>query len=108
MRHFWDLTSNTDEREAIGDEIRRASKAIEEIAQNHPNQTVLIVTHGVVLRSLYVYFKRWDMKDASNQPKPQSTCLCDLRKEAGVWNIEMWNDTEHLNDLVSANTHPFI
>ena len=108
MRHFWDLTSNTDEREAIGDVMRRASKAIEEIAQKHPNQTVLIVTHGVVLRSLYVYFKRWDMKDASNQPKPQSTCLCDLRKEAGVWNIEMWNDTEHLNDLVSTNTHPFI
>lgn len=99
MEHFWDITSNSDEREAVGDVMRRASKAIEEIADRHPNQTVLIVTHGVVLRSLYVYFKRWDMKDASNQPKPQSCCLCDLRKEAGVWNMMMWNDTEHLNDL---------
>lgn len=108
MMHFWGLTSNTDEREAVGDVMRRASQAIEEIAQKHPDQTVLIVTHGVVLRSLYIYFKRWDMKDASNQPKPQSTCLCDIRKEAGVWDIKMWNDTEHLNDLVSANTHPFI
>ncbi len=99
MAHFWDLTSNTDERESVGDVMRRASKAIEEIAERHPNQTVLIVTHGVVLRSLYIYFKRWDMKDASNQPKPQSTCLCDIRKEAGVWDIVMWNDTEHLKDL---------
>lgn len=99
MAHFWDLTSNTDERESVGDVMRRASRAIEEIAEKHPNQTVLIVTHGVVLRSLYVYFKRWDMKDASNQPKPQSTCLCDIRKEAGIWNIEMWNDTEHLKAL---------
>ena len=92
------------------DAIRKegANLSIEEIAQKHPDQTVLIVTHGVVLRSLYIYFKRWDMKDASNQPKPQSTCLCDIRKEAGVWDIKMWNDTEHLNDLVSANTHPFI
>lgn len=99
MAHFWDLTSNTDERESVGDVMRRASRAIEEIAGKHPNQTVLIVTHGVVLRSLYIYFKRWDMKDASNQPKPQSTCLCDIRKEAGVWEIAMWNDTEHLKDL---------
>lgn len=99
MAHFWDLTSNTDERESVGDVMRRASRAIEEIAGKHPNQTVLIVTHGVVLRSLYIYFKRWDMKDASNQPKPQSTCLCDIRKEAGIWNIEMWNDTEHLKEL---------
>lgn len=100
MEHFWDITSNSDEREAVGDVMRRASKAINEIADRHPNQTVLIVTHGVVLRSLYVYLKHWDMKDASNQPKPQSTCLCDIRREAGVWSIAMWNDTEHLKELV--------
>lgn len=74
---------------------KRASTIFEDIAKKHPNGTVLVVAHGIVIKTLYVYFRNQPISEIVNSPYTRSACLCEVVKENGVWNVMNWNDTEH-------------
>lgn len=74
----------------------RASKTLLELAKKHRNQTVLVVSHGIVLKLLYNYFRYQPLADiANNHPHPKSCCYCEVEWTDGVWHINKWNDTAH-------------
>jgi len=78
---------------------KRVSNKIEEIAKKHQGETVLIVAHGMALKTLYTYFRYQSIRDVVCGPPVKSACLCMVEKEYGIWNIMKWNETEHLENL---------
>lgn len=108
MNSFWNETAGENDWETLGDVRKRASKQIEEIRDNNKDKTILVVTHGVVLRSLYSYFNNFTLEESRCQPKPESACICEVCWEHGVWSIKMWNSTAHLKDLASTSKHSFL
>ncbi len=77
----------------------RISGKMEEIAKKHSGETVLIVAHGVVIKTLYTCFRYQSIRDIIHSPHPESACLCMVEKENGIWNIMKWNETGHFNAL---------
>ena len=74
----------------------RASRLMEELVVRHPNQTVLVVTHGALLKTLYTYFMHQQIHEVANAPHPHSTGLCVVEKKDGVWSVLDWDNTSHL------------
>ena len=75
------------------EELRsRVGKKLDEIAQKHQGETILVVTHGVALKTLYAYFRYQSIGDIANSPSPQPACLCLVEKKHGIWNIMRWNE----------------
>ena len=74
----------------------RAGKTMQELAERHKNQTVLVVTHGIVLKLLYNFFRYQPIADiACNHPHPKSCCYCEVEWTDAVWHIIKWNDITH-------------
>ncbi|MCQ2218337.1 MAG: histidine phosphatase family protein [Paludibacteraceae bacterium] len=76
--------------------LKRASDTIAEIAEKEQGKSVLIVTHGIVLKTLRSYFQYQGIDEINNYAhSPQSTSLSIVEKRDGRWNVLLWNDTEH-------------
>lgn len=82
----------------------RASKTLLELAKKHKNETVLIVSHGIVLKALYNYFRYQPITDmARNHPHPKSCCYCEVEWNDTVWYINKWNDTTHYEQITDQH-----
>ncbi len=87
----------------------RAARFMERIAQEHPGENILVVTHGALLKTLYTYLKYQQISEIAHAVHPLSTAVAVVEKKDGVWNVISWNDTTHLSQLEdqaksSANT----
>ena len=78
---------------------RRISNKMEEITKKHQGETVLVVTHGIVIKTLYTCFRNQSIHEIIHSPHPQPACLCIVEKGNGIWNILKWNETEHYDSL---------
>ena len=57
---------------------------------------MLVVTHGIVLKTLRSYFQYQGIDEITNyNQSPQSTALSIVEKRDGRWSILLWNDTDH-------------
>ncbi|MDR0941442.1 MAG: histidine phosphatase family protein [Bacteroidales bacterium] len=71
---------------------RRTSGAIERIVQQHCEETVLVVTHGMVLRTLYTYFQKQSISEIAHSPHIHSACVCLVENNGDFWNVLRWNE----------------
>lgn len=82
------------------DEVRkRAGQFMEKTAAENPGKTILVVTHGALLKTLYTYFKYQPISEIAHAVHPQSTAIAVVEKRDGIWNVMSWNDTEHLEGI---------
>jgi probable phosphoglycerate mutase len=92
--HFWNhpekyIPLNGETYEMLKSRI---SGKMEEIAKKHQGETVLVVAHGVVIKTLYTYFRYQSIRDIIHNPHPESACVCMVEKENGIWNVMKWNE----------------
>lgn len=93
--------------ESFEDVIVRSSIELERIAEAHPGETVLIVAHAVVLKSLYAYVEKKELKDFWEGPFMNSACLSCFEKTKEGWKITMAADTSHYPiDVEPKWVHP--
>lgn len=71
---------------------KRVSAKIEEIARKHRGETILVVAHGVVIKSLYTYFRYQPIRDIAHSPHVKPACICLVEKRDGIWNVMRWNE----------------
>lgn len=95
--HFWYqpecfVPSNAESFESI---IQRTGEQLEWIAEAHPGNTVLVVAHAVVLKSMIAYVEKKTVKEFWNGPFMKSTCLNCFEKINDQWQISMMGDTSH-------------
>lgn len=107
--HFWYQPERYVPKsgESFEDVIVRSSIELERIAEAHAGETVLIVAHAVVLKSLYAYVEKKEMKDFWEGPFMNSTCLSCFEKTKDGWQITMAADTSHYPiDVEPKWVHP--
>ncbi|MEW9899430.1 histidine phosphatase family protein [Chitinivorax sp. PXF-14] len=74
----------------------RVHETLEEIAQAHPGETVLVVTHGGALHIANRVASGQPIDAARDYPIPNAA-LNWLSYQEGHWEIERWADLRHLD-----------
>lgn len=82
--------------EQVGD---RALRCLEAIAGRHEGQRVAMVSHGVTLRCLLSRITGTDLRDRENLPVLLNTGVTVLRRDAGAYQLALFNDVSHLGPL---------
>lgn len=83
--------------ESYQDLYERATRAFEDIYERYPDSTVVIVTHGGVIRCLLAY-ARGEIVDPSS-PTPINASISIVTRDQNGWSVEKFNDVEHLRPL---------
>jgi probable phosphoglycerate mutase len=98
QRHFWE---NPHEYKASSGEdfyqVReRVVKVLKKIITDNPDGNVLIVTHGVVLKTIHSYFKNLPMERLWDPPFIYDTSLTVVEVENGISKIVVEGDISHI------------
>ena len=102
--------SATPECRATGGESRRelmerTARFFRAAAGRHDGQNVLVVTHGGVLRAFFLLLMGGALNERALLPSTGNTGISTVRydPEADRWRIISWNDTAHLDALLSGD-----
>ncbi len=77
----------------------RMCRALEEIAAQHPNQTVAVVSHGSAIRTVLAQLLQLPMPEV---PHCDNTAVACLQVEDGVFSVLYHGDNSHLSDEIST------
>lgn len=77
----------------------RVIKTLDKIIAENPSGNVLIVTHGVVLKTIHSYFKKLPMERLWDPPFIYDTSLTIVEIEEGYINIALEGDISHIKEI---------
>ncbi|GAB4075147.1 hypothetical protein GCM10028778_26500 [Barrientosiimonas marina] len=72
--------------------IERGLAVLDEVSRNHPDENVLVVSHGTFIKHLLTEL----MPQAEMSGSLDNTSLTLLTKDADGWHCDLYNDTRHL------------
>jgi broad specificity phosphatase PhoE len=87
--------------ETFSDVQQRAIAAIEQMIQQHHEGNLLVVTHGVVIRTLLVYWKQQSIAHLWDSPRVYGTSVTKVRVQPEKFIIELEADISHLKEEVN-------
>lgn len=96
--NFWErppLYKPHEDGESFEGLLKRVKKAWDEILKAGGNN-ILVVTHAVVLKTLYMIIKKLEFKDLWNPPFMKDTCLTIVEVIGNKVEIILEADTSHL------------
>lgn len=95
--YFWKDPEKfkVDGSETFAEVEARALNKLEQILEKHEGQTVLIVTHTVVIKLLMAHFEGRDLHKLWDLPYINPTCLNRIDFTDGVPEIVLHGDTSH-------------
>ncbi|MFL0247984.1 histidine phosphatase family protein [Candidatus Clostridium stratigraminis] len=98
QNHFWE---NPQEYvpisgESFYDVKDRVIKVLQRIISENPEGNVMIVTHGVVLKTIHAYFKNLTMDKLWDPPFIYDTSLTIVEIENGIAKIIVEGDISHI------------
>lgn len=79
----------------------RCLEQLEFLAFTHPGQTVLAVTHGAVLDTVFRILTNQSIEESLSIPTP-NCALNWMRFDQGQWHLEVWGDKDHVLDALDA------
>ncbi len=84
---------------------RRAAAVIQELAERHPGQRVLIVAHGAIISSV---LDRWGAGGKGDWTRldPHNCAVSELTWDGQSWRVELFNDISHLPPEATAAVLP--
>lgn len=82
--------------ECFRDLYDRASLYLSELAERHDGETVLVVTHGGVIRVLAAVWKGIPIEQVQLVPDPKNTSITVAEYENGKMKLLSFNDVSHL------------
>ncbi len=109
FEYFWNAPEKfvPNESESFPSVIGRSGAFLEWIAEQHPGETVLLVAHAVVLKSMIAYLNETPLENFWKGPFMNSTCLNTFQKSEEGWKITMIGDTSHFPiDVEPKWVHP--
>lgn len=75
----------------------RAYSALCEVAENHPDQTVVITAHGITIRCMLSRVSGYSIADTEHLPLFMNTGVAKLLYDKGQFTVEYLNDYSHLS-----------
>lgn len=96
-RYFWEDPGkfSIEGSETFAEVQERALNKLQEIVDRHEGQTLLIVTHTVVIKVLMAHFEARAMNKLWDLPYIYPACLCRIDITDGVPEILLHGDTSH-------------
>jgi broad specificity phosphatase PhoE len=96
--HFWKSPHKYVPKsgESFYDVKERVSRTLEQIIRDNPEGNVLIVTHGVVLKTIHSYFKNLDMENLWDPPFIYDTSLTIVEINNGISKVLVEGDISHI------------
>lgn len=85
--------------ESLHDVQNRVVPILHEIIARHPDQTILIVSHGITLRLLLSYFEQRPLANLWDSPFMQPTALSRVVVEDDNTTIELYGDISHYKEV---------
>ncbi len=76
----------------------RTTACFKELASNHSGETIVVVTHGGVLKNLFYFVINLPL-DAPRRHSLLNSSLNTVIRDNGEWRIENWGDVTHLDGL---------
>ena len=77
---------------------KRIANCLESLAGKHPDQKILLVTHGGVMRSIFKHVVGCVAK-TSLLPLISNVSYSRFCKRDGLWQLCCWNDVSHLKNI---------
>ncbi|MEK4185870.1 MULTISPECIES: histidine phosphatase family protein [Paenibacillus] len=99
-RNFWQDPEQfkVEGSETFAEVQARALGKLQEILVDHQGETILIVTHTVVIKLLMAYFEGRALPKLWDLPYIYPTCLCRVDFTDGVPEILLHGDTSHYEE----------
>ena len=87
--------------EKLGDAGQRLIDFMLELEAKHPDETVMIGTHGTVIKYMLTLIQGKTVDQHHDVPHGDNTCVALLHLHGGKFEIEYMNDASHLPDELS-------
>ncbi|MBQ3403894.1 MAG: histidine phosphatase family protein [Oscillospiraceae bacterium] len=87
--------------ERLGDAGQRLIDFMLELEDRHPGQTVMIGSHGTVIKYMLTLIQGKTLSQHRDVAHGDNTCVALLRLDGGRFHIEYMNDASHLPDEMS-------
>lgn len=96
-RYFWEDPEQfkVEGSETFAEVQARALEKLQNILAQHAGESILIVTHTVVIKLLMAYFEGRALQKLWDLPYIHPTCLCRIDFTDGVPEILLHGDTSH-------------
>ena len=87
------------------DILERTTRFFRTAAAKHPDQNVLVVTHGGFLRVFFLMLMGGSLNEGALLPSTGNTGISTVRYDPDTdrWRLITWNDTAHLDMLLSGD-----
>lgn len=87
--------------ESFADVQKRVVETLEKIAAENEGKTVLIGTHGGVIRVLQCYFEGKKLEDLKNVPWTPNASVSEVDFDRGAFTPVVFGYAKHLGDMVT-------
>ena len=91
-----------DRSEPFPELAKRITSAAIDIAERHEGQTVVIVSHGMAIRTMLCHFLGYAMNEVNNVSHADNTAVSLLNYDEGRVTVEYCNDNSHLPNEIST------
>ena len=82
--------------------LARAMAALQEIVQRHPDETVVIATHGTVIRALMCTLAGRDLSEMKEIPWARNASVTEVLCDGDAWKIAGSDYDGHLGNLSTS------
>ena len=82
--------------------LERSVCAFESFTHRHPDETIVVVTHGGLLRGFFEHVMGMSPGNGWRF-KRQNASYNAFECVGGKWSLETWNDTSHLDEGISLD-----
>ncbi len=83
------------EGESQRQRLERSIRVMNRLADSHPGETIVVVSHGGILRGFFEYVVGLEPGHQGRFLR-KNAAFNSFLKDIGKWSLEVWGDTSHL------------
>jgi len=84
--------------ESQNQRLARSIEVMDRLADAHPGETIVIVSHDGILRGFFSHILGLDTASETRIMRSNATYNCFLKLN-GDWRLKVWGDTSHLQNI---------
>jgi probable phosphoglycerate mutase len=84
--------------ESLNQRLARSIEVMNRLADDHPNETIVVVSHDGILRGFLGHILGLDVSSETRIVRANASYNSFL-KEDGQWRLKVWGDTSHLQNI---------
>jgi broad specificity phosphatase PhoE len=79
--------------------LARSVEVMDRLADKHPDETIVVVSHGGILRGFFEHVLGLEPGN-EHRFKRRNATFNSFTKKEGHWSLEVWGDASHLEGVV--------